>query len=402
LDNHAGGSCTDSWDHKENNLFIPYPQKKKRVRGECEMRFMMHNTAEQNRGSSGPVSRRDCLAEPLTHGRRFALIVRYTFILSVTVGFVAASFSEAAQAQTPQHVFRIGLLAGGARTPDGEPPGPLREALRELGYVEGQNVEYESRFAEGRIERLSGMAAELVKLNVNVIVVLSGPAAEAAKRATSSIPIVIGAAAGDAVALGWIASLPHPGGNVTGLTDESVQLSAKRMQLLTEAVPKAARIAVLWNANDQGMTLRYRGIETAARFLHVQVEAFGVRKPDDFAVAFSTMTLRRPDALFLVADPMTSANRKRVIDFVATQRVPAMYEYDFIVRDGGLMSYGPSFEDSFRVAAFYVDRILKGAKPGDLPAEQPTRYYLTVNLKTAAALGLTLPPSLLMADQVIE
>jgi ABC-type uncharacterized transport system substrate-binding protein len=364
------------------------------------MRSMMRNKAEPHRGSSGAMPRRGYLAEPLIYGRPSSLILRYTFIVSVTIGLVAASFLEAAQ--TPQQVFRIGLLAEGARTADGAPPGPLRQALRELGYVEGQNVEYESRFAEGRIERLSGMAAELVKLNVDVIVVLGGQAAAAAKRTTSSIPIVIGAAAGDAVALGWIASLPHPGGNVTGLTDESVQLSSKRMQLLKEAVPKAALIAVLWNANDQGMTLRYREIEKAAQTLHVDVEAFGVNKPDDFAVAFSAMTLRRPDALFLVADPMTSTNRKRVIDFAATQRIPAMYEYGFIVREGGLMSYGTSFEDSFRIAAFYIDRILKGAKPAELPAEQPTRYYLTVNLKTAAALGMTLPPSLLMADQVIE
>ena len=204
------------------------------------------------------------------------------------------------------------------------------------------------------------------------------------------------------MALGWIASLPRPGGNITGLTDESVQLSAKRMQLLKEAVPKAALIAVLWNANDQGMTLRYRGIEKAARLLHVEVEAFGVCKPDDFTAAFSAMTRHPPDALFLVADPMTGMNRKRVIEFAATYRIPAMYEYDFYVRDGGLMSYGPSFADSFRLAAFYIDRILKGAKPADLPAEQPTRYYLTVNLKTAATLGLTLPPPLLLADEVIK
>jgi putative ABC transport system substrate-binding protein len=364
------------------------------------MGSMKRNKAEQDRGSSGSVPGRGCLAEPFTHRRLSSVIVCCAFIVSVTIGSVAATFIEAAQ--TPQHVFRIGLLAEGARTADGAPPGPLSQALRQLGYVEGQNVEYESRFAEGRMERLSDMAAELVKLNVDVIVVLGGQAAAAAKRATSSIPIVIAVAAGDAVALGWIASLPYPGGNVTGLTDESVQLSAKRMQLLKEAVPNAALIAILWNANDQGMTLRYRGIEKAARFLHVEVEAFGVRAPDDFTAAFSALTRRLPDALFLVADPMTGMNRKRVIDFAATYRIPAMYEFDFYVRDGGLMSYGPSFADSFRLAAFYVDRILKGAKPADLPAEQPTRYYLTVNLKTAAALGLTLPPSLLMADQVIE
>ncbi len=210
-------------------------------------------------------------------------------------------------------------------------------------------------------------------------------------------------AAGDAVAAGLIASLARPGGNVTGLTDESVQLSAKRMQLLKEAVPKAALIAVLWNANDQGMTLRYREIQKAARILHVEVQALGVREPDDFAVTFSTMTRRRPDAMFLVADALTVMNRKRLIEFAATHRIPAMYEWSFIVREGGLMSYGPSFEDGFRQAALYIDRIFKGAKPADLPAEQPTRYYLAVNLKTAATLGLTMPQSVLIrADEVIQ
>ena len=175
------------------------------------------------------------------------------------------------------------------------------------------------------------------------------------------------------------------------------------MELLKEAVPKAARIAVVWNATDQGMTLRYREIEKAARLLHVEVQAHGVREPDDFEVAFSAMARQRPDAMFLVADAMTIMNRKRFIEFASTQRIPAMYETDLYVRDGGLMSYGPSSEDDFRQAALYIDRILKGAKPADLPAQQPTRYYLTVNLKTAAALGLTIPPSLLLrANDVIQ
>jgi putative ABC transport system substrate-binding protein len=365
------------------------------------MRYVTLNKAEQDHRNPGSMPRRDNLAAPVVHGRPPLLIVRYAIIASVALGLLAARCLAASQ--PAQKVFRVGLLAAGARTPDGAPPGPLRQALRELGYVEGQNVAYEARFAEGNMERLPGLAAKLVQLNVDVVAVMGGLAAEAAKQATSTIPIVIAPAAGDAVALGWIASLPHPGGNVTGLTDESVQLSAKRIQLLKEAVPNAALIAVLWNANDQGMTLRYREIEKAARFLNVEVAAFGVRKPDDFTVAFSAMTRRMPDALFLVADPMTGMNRKRVIEFAATHRIPAMYEYDFIVRDGGLMSYGPSFEDSFRRAAFYIDRILKGAKPADLPAEQPMRYYLTVNLKTTAALGLTLPPSLMIrTDEIVQ
>jgi len=330
-----------------------------------------------------------------------SLIVRCALIASVALSTLAAPLLAASQ--PPQKLFRVGHLSAGGRTPDGAPPGPLREELRGLGYVEGQNVAYEARFAEGKAERLPDLAAELVRLKIDVIVAQGGLAAAAAKQATSTIPIIMSPASGDAVAVGLIASLARPGGNVTGLSDESVQLSAKRMALLKEAVPKAALIAVLWNANDQGMTLRYREIEKAARILHVEVQALGVREPDDFAVSFSTMTRRRPDAMFLVADALTTLNRQRIIEFAATHRIPAMYEFSFLVRDGGLMSYGPSPEDAFRRAALYIDRILKGAKPADLPAEQPTRYYFTVNLKTATTLGLTIPPSLLLrADDVIQ
>ena len=336
-----------------------------------------------------------------THSGSRRLVVRRGLILATALGVLAVPFLAASQPS--QRVYRVGHLAAGGRTPDGAPPRPLREGLRELGYLEGKNVAYEARFAEGRMERLPDLAAELVRLKVDVLVAQGGLAVVAARQATSTIPIVIGLPAGDAVAMRWIESLARPGGNVTGLSDESVQLSAKRMELLKEAVPKAVRIAVLWNANDQGMTLRYQEIEKAAQILRVEVQALGVREPDDFAVAFSTMTRRRPDALFLVADALTMLNRKRVIEFAATHRIPAMYEASFIVHDGGLMSYGPSPEDSFRRAAQYIDRIFKGAKPGDLPAEQPTRYYLAVNLKTAATLGVTIPPSLLLrADEVVQ
>jgi putative tryptophan/tyrosine transport system substrate-binding protein len=306
-------------------------------------------------------------------------------------------------AQTTQKVFRVGLLSGAGRTPDGNAPGLFRESLRGLGYLEGRNIAYEARFAEGDAERLPGLAAELVGLKVDVIATLGGPATAAAKGATSRIPIVMARAAGDAVATGWISSLARPGGNVTGLTDESVQLSAKRMELLKEAVPKAGLIAVLWNADDDGMTLRYREIEKAARILKVNVQPIGVRRAEDFNAAFSAMARTRPDAMFLVADPLTTMNSKKVIEFAATQRIPAMYENGFQVRDGGLMAYGTNIEDDFRRAAVYVDRILKGTRPAELPAEQPTRHYLTINAKTAATLGLTLPPALLFrADQLYQ
>ena len=306
-------------------------------------------------------------------------------------------------AQQAPRTFRVAHLSAAARTPDGAAAAALRQALRELGYVEGQNVVYSARFAEGKVERLPDLVAELIQLKVDVIVATGGPAAMAAKRATSTIPIVTAPPSGDIVAAGLIASLARPGSNVTGLSDESVQLSAKRMELLKETVPKAGLIAVLWNANDQGMTLRYREIEKAARILKVEVQALGVRAPEDFAQAFSAMTRQRPDALFLVADSLTTLNRKQVVDFAATHRIPAMYEQGRHVRDGGLMSYGPSPEESYRRAAAYVDRILKGVRPADLPAEQPTRYYFAINLKTAAALGLTIPPSVLLrADDVVQ
>lgn len=306
-------------------------------------------------------------------------------------------------AQQAQKIWRVGLLAGGARTADGLPPAALRRALQKLGYAEGVNVVYEARFAEGRTERLPNLAAELIECKVDVIVARGSPAAMAAKRATSTLPIVLAPAAGDAVALGLMASLSHPGGNVTGLTDESVQLSAKRMELLKEMLPKANRIAVIWNVNDEGMTLRYREIEKAARALQLEVQPLEVREPKDFDAIFASMARQRPDAIFLVADDLTFVNRKRVIEFSAARRIPAMYEGNSTVRDGGLMSYGSSADESFVEAAGYIDRIFKGKKPGELAAAQPMRYYLTINRKSADAIGVTIPESLLMrSDEVLQ
>jgi putative ABC transport system substrate-binding protein len=324
---------------------------------------------------------------------------RRAFLATLAGGFLAPA---AAGAQQAGKVWRIGLLVGGARTPDGAPPAALRQALQALGYVEGKNVTYVGRGAEAKHDRLPGLAADLVGLKVDVIVTMGGPAAEAAKQATSTIPIVV-TGAGDAVATGLIASLARPGGNVTGITDQAAELSAKRLELLKEAVPKASRIAVLWNADDRAMTLRYREVERAARILHVTIQPLGVREPEDFDTAFSAINHDHPDALFLVTDALTTLNRRRILDFAAARRIPAMYEFGFLVRDGGLMSYGPEQADNLRRVAVYIDRILKGAKPGDLPAEQPTRYYLLVNLKTARALGLTIPQSILVrADEVIQ
>ena len=325
---------------------------------------------------------------------------RRTVVLAIVGSFLAAPFSS--HAQKPAKIWRIGFLSGGPRPADGAPPAALRQALAELGYVDGKNVTYAGRWADAKIKRLPELAAELVGLDVDLLLTAGAPAAQAAKQATSTIPIVF-IAPGDALGIGLVTNLARPGGNITGISDPATELSAKRLGLLKEAVPGATRVAVLWNANDRAMTLRYGEVEKAARVLHVTVQALGVREPDDIDLALSTMMRQRPDALFLVSDALTNINRKRILDFAAIHHIPAMYEYSFYVRDGGLMSYGPAMEDMNRRAAIYVDKILKGAKPGELPVEQPTRYYLLVNLKTAKMLDLALPqPLLLRADEVIQ
>ncbi len=325
---------------------------------------------------------------------------RRKILVALGAGALATSFRAFAQQQGK--VRHIGFLQAGARPADGLPPAILRKALAELGYHDGNNVTYDGRWAEGRVTRLPELAAELVQRRVDVIVVTGWPATQAAKDATTTIPIVT-AFAGDTVATGLVASLSRPGANLTGISDMSAELAPKRLQLLKETFPKASRVAVLWNQNDLGMTLRYREIDRAAHALGVTVLALGVQEPDDFETAFSSMRRERPDALFMVSDSLTTLNRKRVIDFAATHRIPAMYEFSSVVQDGGLMSYGPSAEDAFGRAAYYVDRILKGAKPSDLPLEQATRLYLYLNLKTAKALGIRVPDSIMLrADRVIE
>jgi putative ABC transport system substrate-binding protein len=313
---------------------------------------------------------------------------------------IAAPF--ASYPQKPAKAWHIGFLSGGPRPADGALPAALRQALGKLGYVDGKDVTFTGRWADANRERLPGFAAELVSLDVDVLLTAGGPAAEAAKKATSTIPIVF-VAPGDAADTGLVKSLARPEGNVTGISDPATELSAKRLGLLKEAVPRATRVAVIWNADDRAMTLRYGKVEKAARDLRVTIEPLGVRNPGDIDAALATMSKERPDAVFLVSDALTSINRKRILDFAAANNIPAMYEFGSYVRDGGLMSYGPNPDDMWGRAAVYVDKILKGAKPGELPVEQPTRYYLVVNLKTAKALGLTIPQSLLLrADEAIQ
>ena len=281
-------------------------------------------------------------------------------------------------------------------------PAALRSALQTLGFVEGKDIVYEGRWAAGRNERLPALAAELLALKVDLIVTLGGPAALAAKQATATVPIVVNSAA-DLVETGLVASLAHPGGNITGVNNPDALLSTKRLQLLKEMLPTLKRVAILWNAGDQAMTLRFRAIEKAAPLLRVSIEQVAVREPDDFNAAFAAMSRARPDALMMVADSLTFLNRQRVIDYAAEQRIPGMYEGADSVRAGGLMSYGSDAAENFKIMAEAVAKILKGAKPSDIPVEQPNRYFLVINMKTAKALGITVPPIvLLQANELIE
>jgi len=301
-----------------------------------------------------------------------------------------------------QQARRIGFLANGARPPDGEPPAPLREQLRTLGFAEGKDVVFEARWSGMKNERLGELAAELLAQKIEVLLAFGGPAAEAAKRASSTTPIVF-FNAGDVVETGLIANLGRPGANLTGVNDPAAALSAKRLEILKELVPTAKRVAVLWNATNYAMTLRYQEVAKAAQILGMAVDGVGVREPDDFDTAFAAMLRVRPDVLMMLTDAFTNLNRQRVLDFVKAHQIPAMYEYGSVVQAGGLVSYGSDQNEIFRLAADYVAKILRGAKPDTLPVEQPNRYFLVINVKTAKAMGLSVPQSLLVrADEVIE
>ena len=274
--------------------------------------------------------------------------------------------------------------------------------LMQGGLARDRDFTFELRGADGKVERLPGFAKELVDARVTVIVTRSYPAARAAKDATSTIPIV-SMTAGEPVETGLAMSLAQPGGNVTGLSDMSSQLSLKRLELLRLAVPGMKRVALLWNADDVGMTGRYRAASAGAAGMGVAVQALGVREPDDFNVAFAAMDKEMPDGILMVTDVLTALNRKRVFEYATAHHLPAIYEADNFARDGGLMSYGPDEKEILARVGDLVGRILKGAKPADLPFEQPTRFLFVVNRKTADADHIELPGSLLeRADEVIE
>jgi len=316
----------------------------------------------------------------------------------LTAGFALASI--AVEAQPPDKIHRIGMLE---RTPAAINIANLegfRQGLRTLGYVEGKNFVLEYRSADGDDKRFGDLAAELVRLKVDLILTRGTPAALAAKHATGAIPVVI-TGVGDPVAQGIVASLARPGGNITGLSATVTEIYPKRVELLRELVPKAARIAGLFNMGNPAIPLQWKQVEMAAHSLGVQAHLLDVRKLEDLRPAFDTAIRQRVDALVVGLETLTLAHAPLIVDLAAKHRLPAMYASTEFV--GGLASYGVNYPDHYRHAATFVDKILKGAKPADLPVEQPTKFELAVNLKTARALGLTIPRTvLLQVDQMIE
>ena len=326
---------------------------------------------------------------------------RRTFIALVSGGLLALPL--AAQAQQTGKLSRVGWLSPGSATSDETFLASFRDALRELGWVVGQNIAIESRWAEGKFEQLPDLAAELVRLRVDVIVTVVTQASLAAKRATRTIPIVM-VGVGDPLGSGLVASLARPGDNVTGPSSMLADVSGKQLALLKETVPKASPVAVLWNpANPVWQAAALRETEVAAGALGLRLQLLEARGPDELVGAFAAMTRERAGALFVPADIIFVRHAQQIAGLAARHRLPAMYGFREHTEAGGLMSYAASFAVMFRRAAAYVDKILKGAKPADLPVEQPTKFELVINLKTAKALGLTIPQSVLLrADEVIR
>jgi putative tryptophan/tyrosine transport system substrate-binding protein len=315
------------------------------------------------------------------------------------------SLSFPVEAQQPTKVARIGYLLSGDSSSESDRFESLRLALRELGYIEGQNITIEYRYAEGKRDWLSKHAAELVRLKVDILLIAGGaPLIQAAKNATNTIPIVMTGAGLDPVAAGFIDSLARPGGNVTGVTNLTRELAGKRLELLKEAVPKLARISVLYDPALPGAIREIKEVlPAAARELGLTVRSWDLRDAGDFEKLFAMLNKERPDGLYVSGGPMTNANEKQIAGFALKSRLPAVYGSRSGVEAGGLMSYHADRMESYRRAAIYVDKILKGAKPADLPVEQPSKFELVINLKTAKKIALTIPPNVLArADKVIK
>jgi putative ABC transport system substrate-binding protein len=323
---------------------------------------------------------------------------RRTFLTGLGAVLAAARAAAAQATKVP----RIGVLHPGAPATSSHFAAAFDQGLHEHGYREGQNIVLERRFAEANAGRISEIAAELVRLKVDVIVTSTDVGIAAVKQQTQTIPIVM-ANSTDPVGIGFVGSLARPGGNVTGLSSTSPELSGKRLELLKEALPRLSRVAIVWNPDVRGGVLEYKETESAARSMRLQLQSVEVNRTDDFNSAFAALTTGRAEALTVAPFSLAFRNRSQIASLAQKNRLPSIYGLREFADAGGLMAYGPNYADGWRRAATYVDKILKGAKPADLPIEQPRKFELVINLKTAKALGLTIPPSLLLrADQVIE
>ena len=321
-----------------------------------------------------------------------------------TIGSVAAVWALGAQAQQPDPVKRVGILQGLAAS-DVEWSrrfDAFRGHLQELGWMEGRNVAFELRFADAKPERLPALAAELIRANVDVIVTNAAQPVEAARQATSTVPIVM-ASVGDALGAGYVASLARPGGNITGLTLVSTDQSAKRLQLIKQISPSIVRIAVLWNGNASGHRLQIKEMEQAVPAMGIVLQSLPILNANELDATLRTAAQENAQAIVTMDDPLVQSQRVHIVEFAMGQGIPVMGEFRPVTEAGGLMSYGPNQVDMWRRAADYVDKIFKGAKPADLPVEQPTKFELVINHKTAKALGISVPQTLLVgADEVIE
>src|SRR5215831_12248317 len=320
---------------------------------------------------------------------------------SILVVVMLLAVAVIAEAQQPTKIPRIGYLTA-ATEGQSVRIEAFWQGLRELGYVEGKNIVIEYRYAEGVADRFPNLAAELVKLKADIIVVSGTPATQAAKNATKTIPILMSSVA-DPVGTGLIASLAHPGGNVTGLSNLYEDLGGKQLELLKEAFPKISRMAVLWDPVNVGNVLLLKNLKVAAGTLRITLQPLEVHVPDDLESAFAAITREGASALSVLMNSVTGTYRSRIVDFAAKSRLPAIYGESRWVDAGGLMSYGPDYIDIWRRTATYVDKILKGAKPAELPVQQPTKFEFVINLKAAKQIGLTIPPNVLArADRVIK
>ena len=324
---------------------------------------------------------------------------RIRLLVTLALGLLVAPLT--AEAQPASRLPRIGFLGNSTAALEANLVGPFRDGLRDLGYVEGENILLEYRWAEGKYERFPELISDLIRLHVAIIVTAGTPASLAVKKATTSIPLVM--IAGDPVGTGLIASLARPGGNVTGINAMAADLEGKRLELLREVVPTLSHVAVLWNPGNRFQVVAAQEVQAAAQALRINVLSLGVHAPEQFDHAFATIRSEQPEALNVLADRLFLPPRGRLMDFALNQSLPGVHAYRELVEAGGLMSYGPSYAEMHRRTAYYVDKILKGAKPADLPVEQPTKFELVINLKTAQALGLTIPPTILFqATEVIR